>query len=117
MSYLEIIDRILEKQIKEEATPQGDISLLRLSELAKRNMGIKIFSEILGCDIWLCSNEQMALSVRQDNPETVTYTVKEMREILRLRPTPDDIKHIHNAKNVLNGSKIVPTIFTPDSAK
>lgn len=61
MSYLEIIDRVLEKQKKEKATPQRDISLLRLSELGKRNIAIEIYSEILGSTFWLCSNELMAL--------------------------------------------------------
>ena len=75
MSYLEIIDRVLEKQRKEKANPQRDISLLRLSELAKRNIAIEIYSEILGCTVWLCSNELMALQVKEDYPGAVTYTV------------------------------------------
>lgn len=34
---------------------------LRLSELSKRNIALKIYSEVLGCKIWLCGNKKMSL--------------------------------------------------------
>ena len=108
MSYLEIIDSVLEKRRMENAKPQKtDISLLRLSELAKRNIAIEIYSELLRCNFWLCSNELIALQIKEDYPDAVSYTVDEMREIIRLSPTPEYLKRINNVKIVFNNSKIV----------
>lgn len=106
MSYLEIIDRVLEEQKKEPKQGLGDVSLLTLSQLAKRNMAIEIYSEILGCEIWVCSNEKIETQVKEDDPEAVCYTASEMIKLLRLNPTPEDIKRIHEAKSVFNGSRI-----------
>ena len=53
----------------------------------------------------------MAAQLRQNDPEAIIYTVNEMRELLRLESTPGDIKRIRNAKNALNGSKILPTLL------
>ena len=107
MSYLEIIDRVLEKQRREKAEPnKADISLLRLSELAKRNMAIEIYSELLGCSFWFCSNELMALQVKDDYPDAVTYTVDEIRELIKLQPSPEELRAINNVKRVFKESKI-----------
>lgn len=90
-----------------ESNPSPDqISQWRLSQLAKRNMAIQIYSELLGCSFWLCSNETMALQIKEDDPEAITYTADEMRELIRLNPTPEDIRCIHNVKTVFNGSRM-----------
>lgn len=94
--------------VESETLPTLDHLLqLRLSELAKRNIAIKIYSEILGCEIWLCSNATMALQIRADDPEAITYTVAEMRRLIALGPTADDLRNIHNAKSLFYGSKII----------
>jgi hypothetical protein len=80
---------------------------LRLSELAKRNIALKIYSEVLGSEIWLCSSEEMAAQLRQDDPEAVTYTVDELRKLYKLQPFPEDLRGIHNAKTIFPGSKII----------
>lgn len=80
---------------------------LRLSELAKRNIAVKVYSDILGCDVWICGNATMALQVREDDSKAITYTVAEMRRIIRLNPTPEDIKNIHDAKMIFTGCKVV----------
>lgn len=94
-------------EIRESGSSLHYRLLLRLSELAKRNIALKIFSQILGCEIWLCGNEKMAFQVKQDDPEAITYTVDEMRKIMKLNPTPEDIKRIHNLKSIFNGSRIL----------
>lgn len=114
MGYLDIIDRVLEEQKKEPKQVFGDISLLRLSELAKRNMAIEIYSQILSCEVWLCSNELMVKSVKKDYPAAITYTVDEMKELIRLNPTPEDLKRVHNAKTVFPGSKLADSKFRGD---
>ena len=80
---------------------------MRLSQFAYRNLAVKIYSEILGCELWLCSNVEMASQVKQDDPEAITYTIDEMRELIRRNPTPEDLKLIHNVKSIFEGSKIV----------
>ncbi len=107
MSYLDIIDKVLKEQErkKKEEPRVVDISLLTLTELSKRNMAIEIYSEILGCYIWLCSNDKMVRDVKRDDPEAVTYTVDEIRHLIQLRP--EDIKRIHETKTVFPGSQVV----------
>lgn len=103
----------LEEALKDEekqarsATGIDPVLLMRLSELAKREMAIRIRSEVLGCDVWLCSNARIALQVRGDDPDAITYTVAEMRQLIKLNPSPEDLKNMHNAKAVFPGSRIV----------
>lgn len=108
MPIREWLFEVPEKEKKEEEQPQSsfDIAYMKLSELAKRDMAIEIRSEILDCRIWLCSNEEMVSQIRKDDPEAITYTVEELRELIRLNPTPDDIKRIHDAKSVFKRAKI-----------
>lgn len=88
---------------------------LRLSELAKREMAIKVYSEILRCDVWLCSNKTIALKVEADDPGAITYTIREMRELIKLNPGPEDLENIYNAKNVFHGSRIVDSWLKEES--
>ena len=80
---------------------------MRLSEFAKRNMAIEIYSEVLGRSFWLCFNELMALQVKEDYPDTVTYTVDEMRELIRLNPNTESLRSIHNVKSVFGNSRLI----------
>lgn len=80
---------------------------LRLSELSRRNIAIKIYSEVLGCEIWLCGTEQMAPQLREDDPETTIYTANEMRRIMSLNLDPKELMNIHIAKSVFPGSKVI----------
>ncbi len=83
------------------------ISQLKLSELSKRNMAIEIYSEILERTVWLCSNELMALQVKEDDPEAVCFTVDEMKQLIKLQPTPEELRRLYDVKSVFNGSKII----------
>jgi hypothetical protein len=89
------------------SSENDDHASLELSEFAKRNMGIEIYSEILGCNVWLCSNEEMASQLRQDDPEAITYTVKELIELIKLQPDSDEIIRINHAKKVFANSRIM----------
>jgi len=107
-----IWDEILAKRSIDEE-PQNPtfeiegISRLTLFELSKRNIAVEVRSEILGCKIWLCSNEAMVKKVKTDDPEAVTYTLDELRHLLTLKVSPEEIKRIHDAKSVFDGSKII----------
>lgn len=99
MSYLEQLEKFIEKRKNEE--PEAH------SELEKRSMAIEIYSELLDENIWLCSNEEMATQVKSDDPHAVCYTVAELKELVRLCPTSEEIKRIHAAKGTFEGSKIM----------
>ena len=95
---------------REENIPQStleSISRMQLVEFQKRDMALEVYSEILECTIWLCSNEGMAAQVRRDDPQAVTYTVDEIRHLLRLQVSPEELKRIHDAKSIFKDSKVI----------
>ena len=110
-----IWDEILRQQaeIKSESNLRGfgvsieQILGMTLSEFARLDTAIQIFSKVLDCEIWLCPTDSIAFPIKQDDPEAVTYTVEELRVLIRLNPTPDDLKRINSVKIVFNNSKIV----------
>ncbi len=79
---------------------------LRLSELTKRNIALRVNSEVLGSEIWLCGNQEMAAKVRQDDPRAVVYTADKLRKLYNLQPSPDGLRAIHNVKIVFNESRV-----------
>lgn len=98
----------LEEKVKTlEAGFSKNILQSRLSELSRRNIAIKIYSEVLGCEIWLCGNEDMAAQVKQDDLEAVSYTVGEIRNLMRRNANSEDLKHVHTVKKLFNSSKII----------
>ena len=90
-----------------QSSLKAEVSRLKLSEFTKRNMALLVDSRVLGEHVWFCSGEEMVAQIRQDEPEAVTYTVGELREIINLKPNPEDLKAIHNAKSVFPNSHIV----------
>ncbi len=100
--------KTLEEQVNGlEEILKRDIEQMKLSEIENRDIAIQIYSEVLCCNLWLCSNNGMAAQIRRDDPEVVTYTVDELRELLHLNPNPDDLLAIHNAKSVFLGSRVI----------
>jgi hypothetical protein len=91
-----------------------NLRLLTLTELSRRNMAVEVYSELLGQTIWLCSNEEMVSHVLADDPQAVCYTAEEIRQLLRLRPTPGDIKRIHEVKTAFPESSIVKSSPAPE---
>lgn len=115
---MSVVDLIRERQKarkKELGSSQilDQILGMKLSELGRLDVSLRIYSEILGTEIWLCGNEEMATQVRQDYPETTVYTANEMEKLLSLDPTREGIKRIHIAKSVFNRSMILETKLTP----
>ncbi len=87
-------------------TLHRDIERMKLSELKDRDMAIQIYSEVLCCNLWLCSNDEIANQLKKDAPEQVRYTIKEIKSLLSLNPSPDSLKKIHEAKTSFPGSTI-----------
>jgi hypothetical protein len=110
-----IWDEILEQEAEAKDKPNTSESEIgaeqilgmRISELSKRSIAIKIYSDVLGCEVWLSGTEEMANQLRQDDPEAVIYTAAEMRRLIKLNLTSEDLKRIDNVKTVLPGSKVV----------
>lgn len=86
------------------------ISNMRFSELERRNIAVQIFSEILGCTVWLCGNNKLADKIRRDSSDAVVYTTAEFRCLIDMNPGPEALKEIHAAKQTFPGSTIVETI-------
>lgn len=80
---------------------------ISLTEFARCNIALKIYSSVLNCHVWFCSDEEIANQVRRDGPESSTYTVDEIMNLIKLKPNPDELRRIHNAKEVFVDSKIV----------
>lgn len=84
-----------------------NISRLTLLQLANRDMAIQIFSEVLNCEIWLCSNEEMEDQIKNDDPSTITYTVNEIINLINLHTNPDELRRVHETKETFRGSKVL----------
>lgn len=80
---------------------------MRLSELSRRNIALRIYSEVLGCEIWVCGNGEMTAQLKQDDTGAVVYTANEMRKLMSLKPDSQGLRNVHIAKTVFPESKIV----------
>lgn len=112
MSYLKKLERFIDKNRQRAEEPNHiptleQILRMGLSELTSHDIGIRVFSEVLGCEVWLCSNEEMAYQIRQDSPRAVVYTADELRKFKKLEPSPDDLRAIHSTKAVFDKANIV----------
>ncbi len=119
-SKMSIIDRIRERQREGKKEPSSSLTLeqilrMRLSELAQRNIALRIYSEVLGCEIWMCSTTEMGNQLREDDPAAVIYIATELRNLCKLQPSPEDLRALHNTKTVFPGSKIVDTTLKKKS--
>lgn len=88
------------------------ISQMLLEQFAKRNMALEIYSEILGCELWLCSNEKMANQIKNDDPNAIIYTVDEIMNLIKLKPNPEELRRIHDVKEGFKNSKIIESNST-----
>jgi len=70
----------------------------------EKHFAIKIRSEILGKDIWLVSDEEM---MKEIDDTLVSYLPREIKHLVKLRATPEEVKKVHMIKEIFPGSKIV----------
>ena len=108
MSYwLEKIEEVIEKQIKEDTPLTVEcIPGITLTEFARRDIAVEIYSDFLQCNLWLCSNNEMATQLKKDAPEQVCYTLDELRHLISLNPDPKSLQKINSAKSVFPGSTL-----------
>lgn len=100
-----------DKYHSDEIDKKDDYSKLLLSEFGKRNIALQIYSEYLSCEVWLCSNTGMQKQIKNDDPKAITYTVDELRHLIKLNPNPDELRGIHYAKEIFHKSKIINSVL------
>jgi len=100
--------KILEERLKEA------ISQLRFSEFSKLDISLEVDSDVLGCTIWFCPNEESASALKAENPKAVTYTADELLEILNLDPSHEDLNRIHCIKTIFKDSVVIDSTLCKD---
>jgi len=108
MSYwLDKIDKIIEQQ-QEEESPLTIESIpdITLKEFSKRDIAVEIYSGVLNCNVWLCSNSGMLKKIRRGSPNENCYTIEEMKHLISISPNPKSLKEINNAKSIFPDSTI-----------
>jgi len=83
---------------------------LTLKELTERDMAFQVYSEVLKCKVWFCSNDAMAKQIMNDDREAITYTADELSRLLKHNPSPEGLDAINNVKKVLKQSKIIKSM-------
>lgn len=66
---------------------------------------VKIYSEVLGEEIWIVADERDMKALQAEHITDVVYMASEVEE-LKGKP-PEHIKKVHEAKRVFPGSKVV----------
>jgi hypothetical protein len=93
----------------------SDITLITLSEFELRDMAVEIYSEVLRCTLWLSSDNAMADQIKEEAPGAVCYMASELRCLLKLKPRPEDLRAIHEAKVINPGSVIMEVVMKNDT--
>ena len=112
---MSIIEKIREKQeLRRKLMREGNLNLtpneiatMDLSEFAERGIAIEIYSEVLGGNIWFCPDDGMAKEIKKEIPGAICYTVDELKHLLNLNPTPEDIKKLNLVKEEFSNNKII----------
>lgn len=101
------LEKLINEQNEQETTLTPEmLPALTLTEFARRNIAIEIYSEVLGCNLWLCSNNEMKAQIVRDAPGQVYYTAKELRNLVKLDLSPKDLMKIHEAKEIFSNSRL-----------
>lgn len=89
------------------------IRAMKMSEFSQAGSWAKIASDLFpGADhpeIYIASDEVMALEVRKFCPNAVIYGPGELARIMALGPDEETVKQIHRAKEILGGRVIETT--------
>ena len=100
-----IRDALKKARALEEGRNQDHGSYQQAAEdKSNKHFAIKIHSELLGKDIWFVSDEEMEKELTDG---LVTYLPPEIKHLVKLKATPDEVKKIHMIKKTFPGSKIV----------
>ena len=94
------LNRILKPSPTGKRFDGPDVVDMPLEHLAKSNIAIKIFSEVLGKEVWLLSDQAQCPSDR------VSFLASELKTLIQLDLRPEEIRLIHSIKGEFKGAKI-----------
>ena len=95
---------------KKEANESSNIDFIpniSLTDFRKRNMGVLVYSKYLDDEVWFCSNQKIANKIISDDPDSTTYTVDELINILSNKTDMNSLKLIHEAKKCFKNSQVI----------
>lgn len=117
MSYwVEKLEKLIDENKKQKHDLKvQDIPGLPLSKFAGRNLAFEIYSNVLKCNVWFCSNKDMVKQLKKDNPEALCYTTEELLNLIDLKVTNEELMRIHSAKSVFLNSTLKEIEINRDS--
>jgi hypothetical protein len=74
------------------------------NDMQQRHFAVRIYSELLGEDLWLLSDEKMR-EYLDDALEV--YLPGEIKHLSEIEPSSDHLRKIHECKKIFSSSKIV----------
>lgn len=112
--YLSIISTVY-VMIKRDwlyKVPQKEeqIADLGLNDFSKKGIAVEVYSSILNCNVVFCSDERVLADMQTSNPELVSYTASELKEIINLNPNAETLIAINNLKSVFPNSRVIDII-------
>ncbi len=81
------------------------IEHMTLDEFEKANKALKIQSSVLNEIIYFASNDEIAKRLRKEG--FVIYTADELKVLAKRKPQPEELKLLHEIKNVFPSSKVI----------
>ena len=97
-------------KIPENVSKESKKSFNQLT-FKERDLAFQVYSEVLKCKVWFCSNDAMAKQIMNDDPEAITYTADELSKLIKSHTNSTDLESVNNIKKVFTGSQIVDHIL------
>ena len=88
----------------EPTITKEQIVKMPLKEFNSSNLAVKVYSEVLGREIWFVSNEKIRDKVATSEG-LATYLPHELMHFVKIGATPEELKKIHMVKEIFPGSK------------
>ena len=83
---------------------RDEVASMELTEFAKRNLAIQVYSELLGQQMCFVSNQEIRKKVAKEG--LPTYLPHELEHLITVKATSDEIKKIHMIKELFPESII-----------
>jgi hypothetical protein len=97
----DIVEFMKAHKVEIIAEVRQSVENMTLEEFADAGRAVKVFSEILGEDIYLCSDENAMKMVHAEG--LVAYLPDELMAIHQAHPSSEALKLIHEVKKSFNG--------------
>jgi hypothetical protein len=80
------------------------IETMSLDAFSKSNLAVKIWSDLLGEEVYFCSDEKMVDKIKGEG--LVCYLPHELKYLVAVKPTKDVVRKVHEIKALFGGSEI-----------